>query len=462
MDYDVIIIGAGLSGLAAGIRTAHFGRRVCILEKHTRVGGLNSYYSLKGHTIDVGLHAITNYVPRQVKSTPLPRILRQLRLSYDDFQLRPQKISRVIFPGKELKFTNEVDFLIQEVSENFPRQIDRFIQFIHSLKAYDPPLTQEFVSSRKKLQGFFSDPLLIEMLLCPLMFYGCSWEHDMDFPQFSILFQSIFCEGFARPCGGMKNVLQLLEKKYQDHGGELRTRSKVQELIVHHDKVMEVHLADGQTLKAEKIISTIGLPETRALCSSWKGAGDNHRGKHRPGVMSFLESILILDTPPSELGFDTTIAFYNDSERFSYREPKDLFDPASGVICCPNNYQSDESMARGIIRLTHQASYRLWAELDQEGYRRQKEACLKESQTVAERFIHGLSDTVSIQDMFTPMTIERYTGRMHGAVYGTPDKVRDGRTPIENLFIAGTDQGFLGITGAMLSGMTIANLYILS
>ena len=35
MHYDVVIIGAGMSGLAAGVRIAHFGRRVLILEKHS-------------------------------------------------------------------------------------------------------------------------------------------------------------------------------------------------------------------------------------------------------------------------------------------------------------------------------------------------------------------------------------------------------------------------------------------
>ena len=36
-NYDVIIIGAGLSGLAAGIRLAHFDKKVCIVEKHIEV-----------------------------------------------------------------------------------------------------------------------------------------------------------------------------------------------------------------------------------------------------------------------------------------------------------------------------------------------------------------------------------------------------------------------------------------
>jgi len=32
--YDTIIIGAGMSGLAAGIRLAHYDQKVCILERH--------------------------------------------------------------------------------------------------------------------------------------------------------------------------------------------------------------------------------------------------------------------------------------------------------------------------------------------------------------------------------------------------------------------------------------------
>ena len=56
MDYDVIIIGAGMSGLAAGIRLAQFDRRVCIVERHYNFGGLNSFYTLNGRRFDVGLH----------------------------------------------------------------------------------------------------------------------------------------------------------------------------------------------------------------------------------------------------------------------------------------------------------------------------------------------------------------------------------------------------------------------
>src|ERR1044071_5902776 len=95
--YDVAIIGAGMSGLAAGIRLAHFGQRVCIFERHNAVGGLNSFYSIGGRKFDVGLHAMTNYVRPGVKGTPLGKLLRQLRIERDEFALCEQKQSRIAF-----------------------------------------------------------------------------------------------------------------------------------------------------------------------------------------------------------------------------------------------------------------------------------------------------------------------------------------------------------------------------
>ena len=74
----------------------------------------------------------------------------------------------------------------------------------------------------------------------------------------------------------------------------------------------------------------------------------------------------------------------------------------------------------------------------------------------------GFRERLIFSDMFTPRTIHRYTGHLNGGVYGAPQKIRDGRTHLENLFLCGTDQGFLGIIGAMLSGITMANLHVLS
>ena len=66
------------------------------------------------------------------------------------------------------------------------------------------------------------------------------------------------------------------------------------------------------------------------------------------------------------------------------------------------------------------------------------------------------------RDVFTPRTIRRFTGHVNGAVYGSPTKRLDGATGIERLHLCGTDQGMLGVVGALLSGITIANRHALA
>ena len=143
-----------MSGLAAGIRLAYFDKKVCILERHHRVGGLSSYYSRKGHDIDVGLHAMTNYVPKGVRLTPLPKLLRQLKLQPEDFDLRQQRMSVTRFPEKTLRFTNEFGFFVEEVNRNFPNQIDNFQRLVAAIREYDELALDAKPLSARQVVGF--------------------------------------------------------------------------------------------------------------------------------------------------------------------------------------------------------------------------------------------------------------------------------------------------------------------
>src|SRR5262245_30208201 len=105
--YDAIIIGAGMSGLAAGLRLAYFDQRVGILERHTTIGGLNSFYRLRGRDYDVGLHAVTNFPRPGLKRGPFSKLLRQLRFRFEDFALAPQIESVIAFPDARLRFGND-------------------------------------------------------------------------------------------------------------------------------------------------------------------------------------------------------------------------------------------------------------------------------------------------------------------------------------------------------------------
>ncbi len=460
MHYDVIIIGASMSGLAAGIRLAHFDKSVCIVERHYAFGGLNSYYRIDGRDYDVGLHAVTNYAPPDQRSAPLNKLLRQLRLSREDFDLHEQLYSEVCFPGRRLRFSNGIDLLADDVAVQFPRDVDNFRRFVAQIEEYDDTrLDQAYRRARPILGERFHDPLLIEMLLCPIMFYGCPQEHDVDFTHFVTMFKALFLQGFARPRAGVRTIIKTLVRRFRACGGKVRMRCPVQRLETDGGRIAAVALESGEILTADVVLSSAGYPETMRLCSP---ARDEDASAEDVGRISFVESIAILDVPPAKLGHESTIVFFNDAEEFVYAIPDGPVDATSGVLCCPDNYEGHEDTGEGTVRLTSLANPDRWMTADEDSYVRMKRCYQDTFVARGEQYIPGLRDHIICTDVFTPRTIHRFTGRINGAVYGSPRKRRDGRTPFTNLFVCGTDQGFLGIIGAMLSGITIANLQVLS
>jgi phytoene dehydrogenase-like protein len=463
--YDVAIIGAGMSGLAAGIRLAHFGKKVCIFERHNAPGGLNSFYSIAGRKFDVGLHAMTNFVRPGVKGTPLGKLLRQLRIDRDEFALCPQKRSRIAFPDRELIFTNDFAILDAEVIAKFPAQADRWRSLVELVKTYDDvALDAKPVSAREMVARYITDPLLTDMLFCPVMYYGSAQERDMEFGQFVIMFKALFLEGFARPLDGVRVIIRVLLEKYRQSGGERRMKCGVAKIIEREGKAAALELDDGEVITADHVISSIGFPETMRACepSHVQEAASN------VGALSFAETITVFKQPPATWGWgDDTIVFFNDSERFDYSRAEELVDPRSGVICFPNNFDyAGGDLPEGLFRVTCLASYGKWAALAEPDYQAAKTTWLAGMQRSARRFLPPVADAVLAQnlvttDMFTPRTVRKFTGHLNGAIYGAPRKVKDGRTHLSNLYLCGTDQGFLGIIGAMLSGISMANYHIL-
>lgn len=473
--YDAIIIGAGLSGLAAGVRLAHFGRRVLILERHYAIGGLNSYYRLDGRNYDVGLHAVTNFRPKGARNGPLPRLLRQLRLSWDDFALAEQVGSKIVFPGTALDFSNDPALLETQVAERFPSQIDGLRKLKEDLLDYDAIGTPAArASAREVVARRITDPMLMEMLFCPIMFYGGANPHDIDFGQFSILFRSIFIEGLARPPAGIREILKKLVRRFKELGGELRLRAGVQRLAPKPDEVCVV-LDDADELSAKQILSSAGWCETVRMCdavdpdaeagatvaSSAATAGEAEvHSTPASGQLSFIESVSTLDMKPAEMGHRETIVFFNDSEKFHWERPDEPVDLRSGVVCSPNNFNySDPASApgEGSIRLTALANFDYWNQLPEAEYAEAKTHWYQRLVESAVQFISDFRTHVVAIDVFTPKTIRRFTGHDNGAVYGAPKKRFDGTTALKNVFLCGTDQGLVGIIGAMTSGILMAN-----
>jgi len=272
----------------------------------------------------------------------------------------------------------------------------------------------------------------------------------MDFNQFSIMFKAIYLQGFCRPKRGVRALLDILVQSYKERGGELRLRESVA-AIVSDDKGVTVELESGQMLQADQVLSSVGYIETQKLLGlppSFSGVS---------GEMTFVESIYCLDRKPQSLDINAAITFYSTQEDFQYRKSADLVDCESGIICCPNNFAGAAPEDEGRIRITNIANYDRWNTTAD--YQKSKSTVIEQQLTIAEQIIPAFRNHIVYSDSFTPLTIKKFTGHERGCVYGSQKKFLTGDIGIKGVYLCGTDQGYLGIIGALTSGILMANQY---
>jgi phytoene dehydrogenase-like protein len=459
--YDCVVIGGGLSGLAAAARLSHFGKKTLLIEKNASLGGLNTFYFKHSIEIDSGLHAMTNFSPKNgAKSLPLNKLLRQLRISYDELQLIEQIHSEIRFPSHSIVFDNSFENTAANLKKEFPDEANGIAELCKFILRYDAfSLEAPKSSARKKVSEFIKDKILTDMLFCPLSFYGSSIENDMDMNQFVIMFRSIFAEGLCRPANGIKTIIEIMSDKLRASNCEIRKKTSALKISRETGRLV-ISLSDGSSVETEKIISCAGANETIRLCEP------PIREQVPDGQMAFVEAIFCMKEGFSLENYKNACLFFCQKNEFKYSPPETAFSLDSGVFCCPDNfhYPKDAKPKHSFLRLTLLANHQKWLNSDEKTYSKMKRELRWEAFAKIAK-LSGLDISESdilFSDIFTPRTIVRWTGHSNGAIYGAIEKIKNGKTPVENLFLCGTDQGFLGITGSMLSGISIANLRALS
>jgi phytoene dehydrogenase-like protein len=140
--------------------------------------------------------------------------------------------------------------------------------------------------------------------------------------------------------------------------------------------------------------------------------------------------------------------------------PEGAVDLRSGVLSAPNNFIAEEEpMPEGILRVTVLANPERWTGLPEAEYREAKQHAAADAIRALDPLYPDWNAKTVYRDIFTPRTIAHFTGHDNGAVYGAPKKHRTGATGVEGLSLIGTDQGYLGVVGAMMSGISMANLH---
>ncbi|MBO4619871.1 MAG: NAD(P)/FAD-dependent oxidoreductase [Victivallales bacterium] len=456
--YDVVVIGGGLSGLAASIRLAHFGKRVGVFESHTKAGGLNSWYERDGRVFDTGLHAFTNFASPADTAAPLNRTLRQLRLRREDLHLCPQSHSLIRCGTTELPLDNDFAGFRKRIATQFPEDRKGFEALVERIEqcAYaDAPASEH--PARKVLAEHLKSKRLHDLLCLPVFFFGNAWGDQMPFSAFATLFKSIFIEGFARPQDGMRPVIEHLTSRLLETGAKLHLGCGVTKINLDNSgKFQSILENSGQIFTADCCLSTIGAVETRKLLGDADAPAPLSNAQ--PGEVQFVESFFELDDAPAVYGLTDCMQFIGLESNFAFRPMSATAPTDSLLVCVPDNYVGVTPTR--MLRLS--APIASLGPLHNDLCRDAMSPGIKSilAQTLLAQlgaYYPRLAGHAKFLDLYTPHTFCRFTGHANGAIYGSPDKFADGATGVPNLTLAGTDQGLLGIVGALLSGVLAAN-----
>ena len=126
-DYDVVVIGAGMGGLAAAVHLANRGLSVAVLEQHHKVGGCTSSFSRGAFNFDAALHQMLGG-----EHGPLGDQLREAGVLDKVELIRIPDIYRSIMPGVDVVYPGSPAAAVAALSARWPEEAAN-IQRFHKL-----------------------------------------------------------------------------------------------------------------------------------------------------------------------------------------------------------------------------------------------------------------------------------------------------------------------------------------
>ena len=120
MQYDVLVIGAGLSGLTAASLLAKRGLRVRVLEHSDTPGGFCGIFKRQGAIIDQGSSMLYGFGAQGFNAHRFVMICLEDPIDV----IRHEMLYTLHFKGKAIRFWPDIEQLVEELSEVFPEESD--------------------------------------------------------------------------------------------------------------------------------------------------------------------------------------------------------------------------------------------------------------------------------------------------------------------------------------------------
>ena len=129
MNYDVIVIGAGLSGLTCGALLAKKGLEVCVVESHFKPGGSCGIFKRNDITFEQGAAMLYGFSDEGFN--PHRFVFNALEEPIDI--IKHDNLYAINFGNDRIIFYEDLDKFIEELSKVFPDEKDNIKRFYHNI-----------------------------------------------------------------------------------------------------------------------------------------------------------------------------------------------------------------------------------------------------------------------------------------------------------------------------------------
>lgn len=458
----LIIVGAGISGLSAGVYAARSGFDVTILEQHNTFGGLSTGWSRKGYFFEGGMHWLTGSSEKLV----LNRIWKETGALKENNPIEMRDPFYTLYDGeKTLSLWRNIDKFCEELLRYAPEDKKAIKRLKSDVRAYEKiHLVVNDVAGVKSKNPV--KPSLGELLAMlpaglklPRLINSTYEDYVNQFKnknvrhvlraiigyRYNALSMVYTLGSFSFgdcgfPKGGSITLGQNMLDTYKELGGKLEYRQHVEKIVVENGVTKGVQTKDG-FIAADAVIVT---QDTRQAVDTLfdQPLQDKWVQKLRKRAVGE-ENIFI------SLGVKADLSRFPYGLVFPLPEDKPFeFAGQKWTELRINNYSKYKEHApeggTAITCLLLGPTYDYWKAAKADGtYKQKKDEIGKLFVERLSEFIPEVAQNLEVIDVATPLTYERYCSSYKGSwmsvfaprtgQYNYPQKVRS----IKGVYFAG-------------------------
>jgi all-trans-retinol 13,14-reductase len=472
MKYDIIIIGAGLGGLTAGAKLAKEGKKVLLIEQHSKPGGCATTFERGDFTLEVGLHEMDGPSGRDIKT----RIFNELEVFENVNFIKVPEFYHFVNDDIKITIPHDPVEAARILKEAFPSETAGIDAFFNQILNPKRKSAGELPREDKSL-GEFLDSIIHNECLKLVLLGNLGYFHDdpysISLTYYTVAQGSYFNGGASYIKGGSQKLSDHLARYIEKHGGNVILNHLVTGIIEENDKLAGVTYrkkgsssSEILTAYAGEIIANAAMPNVAGLLPEKYGRKliDEIRNQ-KPGAslltiyFGFRNNLKVIGSKHySTFVYDGSVKTQSDilpNNRGDFGKRSFTFvdygqvdsgltigRKSVGAVCCID-YLTD------------------WENLSDNEYDEKKNEVVKTFIGRLEKLLPGISDEIEYSEAGTSATIKRYTLNPGGAVYGfaqIPEKPSIEPSLIaDNLHFAsawGKTGG--GFSGAIYSGFMCA------